>query len=253
MSKILLVSLVHNRKHLLPKCVLSALNQTYRNFDHLLFDNNSIDGAREVAKTFSKKYNNIHFFGSETNLGQQSAYNHVLNVWIPKNMPEAEIMVILDSDDELMPNALHEVSQMYNAHPEIGGSYSGFALIDRKGRFIVKDHGKAKMVPNQFTQEGQKMLRKMFVGSNPCGHLRVFRTNILKDVGGFNTEYTYATDYNVFGRIMEKYPVVKIDKVLYKFRQHGDQVQGQHSPQQTKDWKDMQKEFTDRWTKMGLI
>jgi len=255
MNKILLISLVHNRKGLVGRALQSALNQTLSRdkWHHLVWDNNSTDGADKVAEVFCNKHSHMTLYQCNDNLGQQKAYNEILYKWIPNNMPDAKIVVVLDSDDELTPIALTEVSKMFDDHSEIGASYSGFALMDRKGRFIVKDHGKAKMVPNQFTKEGQQMLRKMFIGANPCGHLRAFRVSALLDVGGFNVKYTYATDYNVFGRIMEKYPVVKINKVLYKFYQHGDQVQGQYSPQQTKDWKDMQKEFTERWTKKGII
>jgi hypothetical protein len=142
---------------------------------------------------------------------------------------------------------------MYKSHPEIGGAYSGFGLIDRKGRTAVANHPKARLMPNQFTPDGQKKLRQRFIIDNPCGHMRSFSVKALLDVGGFNTNYEYATDYNVFGRLLLKYPVVKIDKVLYYFRQHGDQVEGKKSPQQTKDWKDMQKEFTELFKERGLV
>jgi glycosyltransferase involved in cell wall biosynthesis len=254
-KKILLVSLVHNRKALVGKALQSAVNQTLpkNEWTHLVIDNASTDGADQVVEVFIKKYPHMAIARMVKNLGQQKAFNYVLDEWIPKNMPDAEIMANLDSDDELMPNALEEVKGMFYAHPKIGATYSGFALIDKKGNYMVKDHGKAKMVPNQFTPQGQLILRRMFVASNPCGHLRAFRISALRDVGGFNTNYEFSTDYNVFGRILTKYPVVKINKVLYKFRQHGNQVQGKKSPQQTKDWKDMQKEFRELWTKKGLI
>jgi len=254
-KKILLVSLVHNRKGLVGRALQSAVDQTLSkdHWMHLVVDNASTDGADKVAEVFAKKYPHIHFVRMNTNLGQQKAFNYVLDKWIPKHMPNAEIMANLDSDDELTSNALKEVKCMFDAYPRIGATYSGFALIDKRGNYIVKDHGKAKMVPDQFTARGQLILRRMFVSSNPCGHLRAFRVSALRAVGGFNTKYEFSTDYNVFGRILAKYPVVKINKVLYKFRQHGNQVQGKHSPQQTKDWKDMQKEFKELWTKKGLI
>ena len=53
--------------------------------------------------------------------------------------------------------------------------------------------------------------------------------------------------------MLEKYPVAKINKVLYNWRQHDQQVERQHSPQQTKDWQDMQKEFRERWREKGII
>lgn len=255
MSKILLISLVYNRKKLVGRALQSAINQTLPRdkWHHLVWDNASTDGANKVAETFCDKYPHMTFYQCDDNLGQQKAYNEILYKWIPKNMPKAEIITILDSDDELMPTALDEVDKIYSAHSEIGATYSGFSLVDKRGNYIVKDHGKAKMAPDQFTPEGQKQLRKMFVGANPCGHLRSYKVKALLDIGGFPTDRKYATDYCIFGAIMMKYPVIKIPKVLYKFYQHGDQVQGQDSPQQTADWKYYQKLFKKRFKAGGLM
>ena len=255
MAKIVLVSIVYNRKSLVSLALQSAINQTLPKdkWVHLVLDNGSTDGADKVCEVFDKKYDHIHFVRMGSNLGQQKAYNYALTNWIPNNFPEAEIFSVLDSDDLLVPTALEEIEKMFDAHPEIGQTYSGFDIIDVKGRTKVKNHPKAKLVPNQFTDDGQKQLRKIFLAQNPIGHQRSFRIKCLNDIGGFNTSYQYSTDYNAAGRMLEKYPVVKINKVLYQWRQHGDQVEGHHSPQQTKDWKDMQKEFREKWTKLGLV
>ena len=255
MAKIVLVSLVHNRKHLVGPALQSAVNQTLdkSKWIHLVMDNASTDGADKVAEVFAKKYDHIYFRQMGSNLGQQKAFNYALDEWIPENFPEAEIFSVLDSDDLLEPYALEEVEKMFDAHPEIGQTYSGFHIIDGKGKIKVKNHPKAKLVSNQFTPEGQLRLRKIFLSQNPIGHQRSFRIRCLKDIGGFNTNYLYATDYNAAGRMLEKYPVVKIDRVLYRWRQHSDQVERQHSPQQTKDWQDMQAEFRKRWIDLKLV
>jgi len=255
MAKIILVSLVHNRKHLVGPAIQSAINQTLLKdkWIHLLIDNASTDGADKVCEVFANKYPHIRFVRMDSNIGQQKAYNYVLTEWRPQNAAEAEIMSVLDSDDMLTPDALSEVEKMFDAHPEIGQTYSGFSIIDGKNNTIAKNHAKARLVQNQFTPDGQKQLRQIFLAQNPIGHQRSFRFKCLQDIGGFNTSYQYATDYNAAGRMLEKYSVVKIDKVLYQWRQHDDQVERQHSPQQTKDWQDMQKEFRERWTQMGII
>jgi len=255
MTDIVLVTLVHNRKHLLPAALQSALAQTLPKdkWVHLVLDNASTDGADKIAETYEKKFDHMHFVRKSENLGQQKAYNYVLDEWIPQNFPEAEVMVVLDSDDMLAANALEEVLKMFTEHPEVGQTYSGFNIVNKTGGVKHKNHPKAKMVPNQFTPEGQKVLRKIFLKANPIGHLRAFRISCLRDIGGFNTNYQYSTDYNIAGRMLMKYPVVKIDKVLYHWRQHDTQVERQHSPQQTKDWQDMQKEFRRLFTQAGLV
>src|SRR5690606_17939822 len=115
-----------------------------------------------------------------------------------------------DSDDELKPNALQMVRDTFKQHPKIGMTYSGFDIINGSGKVKIADHPKAKMVPNQHTAEGQKVLRKLFVKSNPIGHFRAMRVSCLKDVGGFDESRRFATDFNMAGRMLLKHPVVKI-------------------------------------------
>lgn len=255
MTKILLVTLIHNRKQLLGLAIRSALNQKLKSgWDYLLFNNGSTDGAEKVAAAFANKHKHVHLFNSKTNLGQQKAYNKILNEIIPNKFKDAEVMAILDSDDEIYPHALTKVNKMFSNHKEVGASYSGFSIINSLGITMVHDHSKAKLMPDQFSPNGQLLLRKRFVVSNPAGHFRCYRISALKDIGGFPTEREFATDYCIFGSIMEKYPVVKIDDVLYKFRQHRyGQIESKHSPQQTEDWKYYQAYFKERWTEMGLI
>lgn len=255
-AEIVLITLVHNRKHLVSHAIQSAVNQTLpkNKWAHLIIDNSSTDGADKVAAVFAKKYDHIHLVKMDSNLGQQKAYNWALDNWIDKNVPNAKVMAVLDSDDMLLPNALKRVMETYTAHPDIGGTYSGFNIIDRKNRVIHKNHAKARYIPEQLTEEGQKKLRRFFLVGNACSHLRTYSIKALKDIGGFNTEYQYATDYNIFGRLfLGGYMVLKINEVLYNFRQHGDQIQGKSSPQQTKDWKDMQREFEKLFNERGLI
>ncbi len=223
MARILLVTLSHNRGPLIRSTIKSVLAQTLspNKFDYLIFDNNSTDNAKKIIKIVENKYSNIHAYLSATNLGQQASYNKILNEIVPKHFSKAEVMCILDDDDEIYPHALHKVDKMFSDHPGIGASYSGFSIIDGRGFTKVADHGKAKLVPKQFSKKGQLALRRRFIASNPCGHFRSYRISALNGVGGFPTEREFATDYCIFGSIMEKYPVVKVDDILYKSPQHG--------------------------------
>lgn len=252
--KIVLVTLVHNRRHLVGLALQSAVNQTLSKdkWIHLIIDNASTDGADKVAEVFAKKYDHMYFERMGENMHQMPAYNWALR-WIDEHNPDAEVMVHLDSDDTLMPNALEEVHHYFTSHPDIGQTYSGFNIINGSGRIKHKDHPKAKKVPDQFSNEGQLALRRMFVKANPCGHLRAMRISCLKDIGGFDETRRFATDYNMAGKMMEKHKVVKIPKVLYNWRQHDTQVERQHSPEQTKNWQDLQEYYKKRWQEMKLI
>lgn len=258
MAEILLITLSHNRKPLIGHAIRSVLSQTLpsNKFNYLIFDNNSTDGAKKVIHAAIKKYSNIHAHFHPTNLGQQPAYNQILYDIIPKRFPKTEVIGILDDDDMLYPKALVKVSNFYDAHKNdnLGGTYSGFDIVNDYGVVIHHNHAKAKLVENQFTPQGQAILRKIFIASNPCGHMRCYSVDALRNIGGFITDKSFATDYAIFGKLLEKYKVAKIDSVIYAFRQHGfGQIERKHSPQQTQDWKYYQQYFKTRFKQLGLI
>ncbi len=250
--EILLVSLCHNRSNLVSLAIQSAVNQTYKNFTHLLIDNASTDKVPEVCNIYTKKYPNIIYQRFEENRHQMPAYNWALE-WAKTNCPKAEVMVHLDSDDLLMTNALEEVAKTFKQYQHIGQTYSDFDIIDGKNRIKIKAHPKAKMVSNQLTPEGQLTLRRIFVAQNPIGHLRAMRIDCLRELGGFDETKRFATDFNMAGKMLEKYAIIKIPKTLYQWRQHDQQVERQHSPEQTKNWQDLQAYYKERWKSMKII
>ena len=254
MVEIVLVTLVHNRKHLVGHALQSAVNQKISKdkWIHLVIDNASTDGADKVCEIFANKYKHMFFERRDKNYHQMPSYNWALK-WIEKNYPSAEVMVHLDSDDELKPEALSEVYNVFKAHPEIGQTYSGFDIIGKSGKVMHPNHAKARLIPDQFTEAGQKKLRALFVNANPIGHLRAMRIKCLNDIGGFDESKRFATDFNMAGRMLEKYPIVKINMSLYRWRQHDDQVERHSSPEQTKNWKDLQKYYKERWSDKGII
>jgi glycosyltransferase involved in cell wall biosynthesis len=257
MPKIVLVTLVHNRKHLVGLALQSAVNQTLPKdkWVHLIIDNASTDGADKVCEVFEKKHKHIHFVRMGKNLHQMPAYNKAIE-WIDKNYPKAEVLAQLDSDDMLYAEALEKINQYFNKYPEIGMTYSNFSIIGSspKNKVKIYSHPKAREAPNQFTTDGQKVLRKMQISGNVVGHMRALRISCLKDIGGFDETYKYSTDYNMACAMLQKYSVVKINgKPLYMWREHGDQVQGHSSPEQTKNYYELKKYYTEKWKKEGLI
>jgi len=257
--KIILVSLVYNRKNLVGLAVQSAINQTLdkSKWVHVIIDNASTDGADRVCKVFDKKYSHIHYVKMASNLGQMPAYNWVLNNWIPNNVPDAEIMVHLDSDDMLMSNALVEIENKFRSNSLIGQIYSDFNIININGKIKHKRHPKAKQVDPriELTEDGQKILRIWEIKFNVIGHIRAMRIEALRSIGGFDECYKYATDVNMACKMLtSSYMVAKIPKILYLWREHGkDQVQGEKSIEQTRCWNEICSKYRELWKESSLI
>lgn len=83
---------IYNKEKLLSRCILSILNQDYKNFELLLVDDGSTDHSISVCKEYAKKDNRVKVF-SKQNGGVSSARNFGIE------KANGDFLLFVDSDD----------------------------------------------------------------------------------------------------------------------------------------------------------
>lgn len=109
------VTPVYNRAELLTKCFQSLLNQTSNDFEWIIIDDGSTDNTLAVAQSFSATFE-IKVI-SKSNGGKHTALN------ASHSYIHGEYVLILDSDDTLIPSAVADVIEgwkEYKNQNEIG-------------------------------------------------------------------------------------------------------------------------------------
>ena len=96
MPKISIIVPVYKVEHLLDRCVLSILGQTYSNFELLLVDDGSPDRCGEMCEEYAKKDSRVRVFHRE-NGGQGAARNMAID-WVIANS-DSQWITFVDSDD----------------------------------------------------------------------------------------------------------------------------------------------------------
>ena len=91
MKKISVIVNCFNGEKYLDKCLQSIINQKYKNFEIIFFDNCSTDNSINIVKNF--KDNRIKLFSSQTKLNLYQARNEAI-----KNA-SGELIAFLDVDD----------------------------------------------------------------------------------------------------------------------------------------------------------
>ncbi|NJO20638.1 MAG: glycosyltransferase, partial [Spirulinaceae cyanobacterium RM2_2_10] len=116
-------------------------------------------------------------------------------------------IALLDHDDELAIDALYAIAQHLRQHPETDLIYSDEDCIDARGR-RQRPQFKPDWSPDFLHSQ-------MYL----C-HLSVYRTALVRDLGGFRSEYDGAQDYDLALRVTEKTPRIQhLPQVLYHWRQ----------------------------------
>lgn len=104
---------VFNRKAYIAECILSALNQTFRDFEVVVVDNASKDGTWEICQQFAVNDSRVRVFQNESNIGP-------VRNWL-RCVDEAsgKYGKFLFSDDLMLPQFL-ECVLPYIEKPDVG-------------------------------------------------------------------------------------------------------------------------------------
>jgi O-antigen biosynthesis protein len=179
----------------------SVLAQTYDHWQLCLADGGSTDPAvRAVLEEYARRDERIQPKFLTQNLGISGNSNEALQLAC------GEFIALLDHDDEIAPNALYENVLLLNRYPDADMIYSDEDKLDiygnRWGPFFKPDWS-----PDLF--------RSMMY---TC-HLGVYRTSLIKELGGFRSEFDGAQDYDLVLRLTEcTTRIHHIPRVLYHWR-----------------------------------
>ena len=186
----------------LVPCIEAVLAQTYENWELCISDDHS--SMESVHRTLERYAGNpnIRISYREENGNISENTNSALA------MATGEYVAFLDCDDLLAPEALYEVVKYLNQKPETDMLYSDEDKIDADGKHRHDPFFKPDWSPDT-------LMSMMYT----C-HLGVYRTALVRELGGLRKEYDGAQDYDLVLRLMEKTERIgHVDRILYHWRE----------------------------------
>lgn len=194
----------YNGGKFIKEAIESIINQTYSNWELVIWDNLSNDNTNEIVESF--KDNRIKYFISEnhTNLGKAR------NIAIKKC--KGKFISFLDSDDLWLPKKL-EKQIPYFENPEIGivASDSVFFSDNKDIRNLYKDG---------YPKDGyifEDLLRNYYLGVETV----IIRSSALNKIShDFDVNLHCISDFDLFIRIAEVYKTKILPYPTAKWRIH---------------------------------
>lgn len=185
----------------LEKAIASVLAQTYPHWELCIADDaSSKPHIKPILDRYSKLDSRIKVALRSQNGNIVAASNSALD------LATGEYIALLDHDDELAPHALYENAKLINQHPDADFIYSDEDKIDTRGQrsdpFFKPDWSPDYFHSCMYT----------------C-HLGVYRTDLIRKIGGFRAGYDGSQDYDLVLRLVEQTQrIYHIPKVLYHWR-----------------------------------
>jgi glycosyltransferase involved in cell wall biosynthesis len=203
---------VYNGELYLKEAITSIIKQTYTNIEYIIVNDGSTDGTRMILDQI--KDPRVKVFHSNVNMGAAASLNFGIH------QSSGEWIAIQDADDISELNRIEEQVNYIKSNPDAVAVSSLIENISGKTRLsdaelkLIQDHPYA---PNSLKTREQ-ILEFRFYGSPLCHGSVMFSRNVYFEVGGYNFNYRIAYDYELWMKIMLKYPIDKVNKVLYKWR-----------------------------------
>jgi GT2 family glycosyltransferase len=185
----------------LRRAIDSVIDQHYPNWELCIADDcSTAPHVRRILDEYSSRDKRIKVDYRDINGHIANATNTALE------LATGEFIALLDHDDEITPDALLEVAAAVNENPTADFIYSDEDKIDEDG-VCTDPFYKPDWSPDYF-------LTCMYT----C-HLGVYRTSMVRELGGFRPEVDGAQDYDLALRVVARTDRIHhIPKVLYHWR-----------------------------------
>lgn len=203
-----LVSIVvncHNSEDFIEECLESVINQSYQNFEVIVWDNKSQDQTERIVRRFSNLDSRIRYFKGEIFVPLGSARNLALSKcsgsWI----------AFLDSDD-LWDS--HFISDQITTLSGKENSAFGYGFVTE----FLQDSASIKKVGfrRQKVCSEEFIFNKLLKGNFIYFSSFIISRQALNFVENFKVEYKQAEDYELLLRLASKYKAVQTGYVYYR-------------------------------------
>ena len=212
---------VYNVEEYLDQCLESIVGQSYRHLEILVVDDGSTDSSGDMCDRWAERDERIRVF-HQPNGGLSAARNTALNAMT------GEWVTMVDSDDVLHPDAtaiLFDTIQREQADMVIGGYMT---VAEDETPKWPKQTEKDNICQ---TYSQQEAILAIFYqrGLDHSAWTRIYRASLFDDIR-YPVGQLYEDLAIIYPLLKKCDKVVKIDKVLYAYRQRGSSILGSFSP-----------------------
>jgi len=222
MPRVAVITPTYNRgaNGLLEKTMLSVLGQTYRDFVHIIVDDESTDNTPNVVDKYASGDKRVVYFRRERTPQQKFGASPASNYGIGRleEFPGAEFVTFLHSDDLYAKNNLERKVGALGAGTDL--VYSWVGVFDRNSAIrIIKGPRKKEAADIASYIKRRKLVDFPY-------HTLLMSVRLLEKVGGFDEDVGYGEDKDFSTRVLDELEgrAVEIPEVLHYYRAHEDTI-----------------------------
>ena len=203
--KVSLCLLTYNRAGVLPRTIDSLLNQTYRDFELIINDDNSKDETAEVGRRYEAMDPRVAYHRNEKNLRYSGNQNAALK------RAGADWICYLHDGDVYRQDMLERWMEVAERHPEVGFVFNSQALLDEHGVIERENlHPFAECTPGLVFFD--HLIGRPDI---PIWGILMVRRSLLEEAGPFDSRFPVLADVDMWFRLMLRAPVGYVRECLF--------------------------------------
>ena len=192
---------VHNQAEFLETAIESILKQKFTNFELIIINDASDKKTTRLLKQIKDK--RVRLFHNQKRLGLAKSLNRALS------KAQGQYIARMDADDVAFKNKLKSQLKYLASHPDAAGCGTAATLINNKGEKIG-----TKQYPQNYHQ-----IKKVIMRFSPFIHPTIMlRREVIDELGGYDERLNGAEDYDLWLRLVAKYPMANLPGVLFQYR-----------------------------------
>lgn len=199
---------VYNSEKYLPQAIESILNQTYTNFELIIFNDGSTDKSGEIINQYSDS--RIKVITNPHNKGLV----HNLNVGI--EISNGKYIARMDADDISLPGRFEKQVDLLEKNEDIGICGTWFKLFDEKGYTKILMH----------PEKHDEIVLTMMLKHNAIGHpTAMFRKDLFDSKKIiYKQDYFKAEDYKLWTEASIHTKLANLQEVQLLYRWHKSNI-----------------------------
>ena len=207
MNKLSVLMSVYNSERFLKDAIDSVLNQTFSDFEFLIFEDSSSDRSLEIIGSFDDK--RIKLIRNDINFGL------TYNLQKGMELAKGKYVARMDADDICLPERFKRQIDFLDDNPDISILGTSVIFFDDFGNDILgfqpitHDEIKVELLLG-FTLLHPSVMMRM-------EDLRLHKLN-------YNTHFRYSQDFDLWVRASRQLKLANLKEPLIKMREHSSKI-----------------------------
>ena len=216
---------VYNGQTYLHEAIDSVLTQSYKNFELIIINDGSVDKSLSIIKSYTDK--RIVLIDNERNKGLIYSLNKGIKI------SKGRYIARMDADDISLPERFKKQVEFLESHVTVGVLGCDYISFNQKNTSFIKS-----------IYNSHEIKSFLLYTATMCHPTLMLRKQVLIDNGLMYSETaTHVEDYDLWCRLVLHTDFCNLNEVLFKYRDHANQVSRQNREVQLRNSNSIQKNY----------